>query len=687
MSGMAPEAELVIAAGEMPGYLAPTAALVVAAAVIGYLSARARVVPIVGFLVAGVLIGPAQLGIVENGEAVEAAADIGVILLLFTIGIEFSLERLARVWTWIAVAGGLQLVLATGAGLGLTLALGGGWRDGLFTGFLLALSSTAIVLKLLGERRENSAVRGRLALAVLIAQDLAVVAMVLVVPLLGAGTGADGEGSGGGSLLWALLTAVAVIAVVLVLARRVMPTVLDVVARTCSPEVFLLAIVAVCFGTAYLTALSGVSVSLGAFLAGLVVSESRTSSQAFAEVLPLQIVFSAVFFVSVGMLLDVGFMLANLPLVLGAAAVVLLVKTLTTAVAATAVRIPVRTAVATGLLLAQVGEFSFVLLTVGTAAGLAPLGLADDGAQVAVATTVLLMLVTPQLAAAGARIDRSRAAGPGDAGGHAGSAPRGHVAIIGWGPTALEVAAALRGRGVDVVMTTLNPDGAAQAESAGHRVVRGDPTKAEILRTAGVPDVRLVVVAEDDPEQAVRVVASARAVTDAPILARPLGAVDVAELADAGADHILDRDRLSGQALLRSVLGELGHPVVHPSRGRAVVDTARVVRYAWPEGSGCGHGTASRPVLPLAPGCVGCLQEGTEWVHLRTCLSCGYVGCCDSSERRHARAHAAADAHPLVASAEPGESWAYCFVDDVTVPAPAGAAPEAESSPAASPPP
>ncbi|MCA0144013.1 cation:proton antiporter [Blastococcus sp. LR1] len=675
---MAPEAELVLAAGEVPGYLGPTAALIVAAAVIGYLSARARVVPIVGFLVAGVLIGPAQLGIVENGEAVEAAADIGVILLLFTIGIEFSLDRLARVWTWIAVAGGLQLLTATGAGLGLTLLAGGGWRDGLFTGFLLALSSTAIVLKLLGERRENSAVRGRLALAVLIAQDLAVVAMVLVVPLLG--PSADGEGSGGSSLLWALLTAVAVIVVVLVVARRVMPAVLDVVARTCSPEVFLLAIVAVCFGTAYLTALAGVSVSLGAFLAGLVVSESRASSQAFAEVLPLQIVFSAVFFVSVGMLLDVGFMLANLPLVLGAAAVVLLVKTLTTAAAATVARIPLRTAVATGLLLAQIGEFSFVLLTVGTAAGLAPLGLGDDGSQVVVATTVLLMLLTPQLAAAGARIDRRHTVA--DDGSDAdGGTPREHVAIIGWGPTALDLAATLRSRGVDVVMTTLNPDGARQAEAAGHAVVRGDPTKGEILRTAGVPEARLAVIAEDDPEQAVRVVAAARAVTSAPILARPLGAVDVAELADAGADHILDRDRLSGQALLRSVLAELGHQVA--DRDGTVVDTARVVRYAWPTGSGCEHGAASRPVVPLASGCVGCLQEGTEWVHLRTCLSCGYVGCCDSSPRRHARAHAAADDHPLIASAEPGESWGYCFVDEVTVPAPAGAAPEAESSPAA----
>ncbi|MCZ2857510.1 cation:proton antiporter [Blastococcus sp. VKM Ac-2987] len=675
---MSPQADLVIAAGEMPGYLAPTAALVVAAAVIGYLTARVRVVPIVGFLVAGVLIGPAQFGVVDSSEAVEAAADIGVILLLFTIGIEFSLERLARVWTWIAVAGGLQLVLATGAGLGVTLALGGNWRDGLFTGFLLALSSTAIVLKLLGERRENSAVRGRLALSVLIAQDLAVVAMVLVVPLLG--PTAEGGGSAGGALLWAVLTAVGVIVAVLVLARRVMPAVLDVVARTCSPEVFLLAIVAVCFGTAYLTALAGVSVSLGAFLAGLVVSESRASTQALAEVLPLQIVFSAVFFVSVGMLLDVGFMLANLPLVLGAAAGALVLKTLTTAVAATAVGIRWRTAAATGLLLAQVGEFSFVLLTVGTAAGLAPLGLADDGAQVVVAATVLLMLGTPQLAAAAARLDRApvaTAGGPGapeEDGEH-----RDHVAIIGWGPTALELAATLRDRGVGVVMTTLNPDGAAQAEADGHTVVRGDPTKVEILRLAGVPAARLAVVAEDDPEQAVRVVTAARAVTSAPIVARPLGAVDVVELADAGADHVLDRDRISGHALERAVLSELGHAVAHPDGRRTAVDTTRVVRYAWPEGSGCDHGSTSRPVVPWAPVCVGCLREGTDWVHLRVCLGCGYVGCCDASPRRHARRHAAADDHPLIASAEPGESWAYCFVDDVTVPAPGGAAPEAEA--------
>ncbi|WNV74550.1 cation:proton antiporter [Geodermatophilus sp. DSM 44513] len=666
------------AADGPPAYLGPAAGLVVAAAVIGYLMARARVVPIVGFLAAGVLIGPAQLGVVQNDEAVQAAADVGVILLLFTIGIEFSLDRLARVWTWIALGGALQVGLATAAGLVLTLALGGTWQDGLFTGFLLALSSTAIVLKLLGDRHEQSGRRGQLALALLIAQDLAVVGMVLVVPLLG---GEGGEGGGGASLLRAAVTAVLVVGAVLVVARRVLPPVLEVVARTCSPEVFLLAVVAVCFGTAFLTALAGVSVSLGAFLAGLMVSESRASSQALAEVLPLQIVFSAVFFVSVGMLLDVGFVLDNWALVLGAALGVLVVKTLTTSAAVLALRIRWRTAVASGLLLAQVGEFSFVLLTVGTAAGLSPLGLGDDGAQTFVATTVLLMVATPALAALGAAVDRraGTAAGPGADGrdgGPAGvepGAPTDHVAILGWGPTALHLAGTLRSRGEPLVMTTLNPDGAAEAAAAGYPVLRGDPTKLRVLQEAGVDRARLVVVAEDEPEQAERVVSVARALTRAPIVVRPRGDVDVAVLAEAGADSVVDRDRASDHALVLSVLGRLGHRKKTPGQDETVLDTTAVVRYPWPADSGCGHGALSRAVLPTAWGCVECLRDGHGWVHLRICLTCGHVGCCDSSPGRHARAHARESDHPLVVSGEPGETWAHCFVDDVTVAGPADA--------------
>ncbi len=679
-----------------PAYLGPLAALVLAAAVIGYITARLKIVPIVGFLLAGVVIGPFALGVLGANDAVDAAADIGIILLLFTIGLQFSLGRLARVWVWIVVGGGLQVLLTSAAGVGLTGLAGGGIRDGVFTGFLLALSSTAIVLTILGARGEQSTSRGRLALALLIAQDLAVVAMVLVVPLLGEGPGTMGSPeeqtqAGATALLTAVGTAALVVLVVIVVARRVMPLVLDRVARLCSPPVFLLSIVAICFGTAYLTSLAGVSVSLGAFLAGLVVSESRSSTQALAEILPLQIIFSAVFFVSVGMMLDLGFVVENLPLVLGASVVVLLVKTALTTVAAIVVRVPWRTALATGLLLAQVGEFSFILLNVGTGAGLSPLGLGDDGTQVVVAATVLLMVFSPLLAGAGAWVERWRGGTPPEV---AEAAERGiaqdeapmteHVVIIGMGPAALDIAATLRARDVAVLVTTLNPDSAAAAEARGHTVLRGDSVKEQVLREAGVPAARGVVIAEDDAETGAQLVSAVRAVTRAPIFIRPLGDTDVAELAEAGADHVVDRDTASARALTRSVLENLDLPLSDVLASSTLVDTSGVVRFPWEDVDGCVHGPASHPVLPRAPGCVGCLREGTTWVHLRVCLSCGYVGCCDSSPRRHARLHASGvqisqtgveidgvERHPLVVAADPDDhDWGYCFLDGVTVAAP-----------------
>lgn len=662
---------MIVMATEVPSYLGPAAALVIAAAAVGYLSVRARVVPIVGFLLAGVLIGPAQLGLVESTEAVDSAAEVGVILLLFTIGIEFSLERLARVWRWIVLGGGAQVLLAVAVTTGLVAAAGGGWRVGLFTGFLVALSSTAIVLTILADRGQTNTLGGRLALSVLVLQDLAVVAMVVVVPLLAA----DATG-GAWSLLRALGTAVALVTVVLLVARRLMPPLLEKVAALCSSDVFLLAVVAICFGTAYLTALAGVSVSLGAFLAGLVVSESRQSTQALAEILPLKIVFSAVFFVSVGMLVDLGFLVRNLPLVLGLALAVLAIKTLTTWVALLSTRVGWRQALAAGLLLGQVGEFSFVLLTVGEDAGLSPAGLGEDGFQALVATTVLLMIVTPALGSVGERLVRSarvREAGSDEAADGAGEGSD-HVVLLGWGEDSLDLARDLRASGVAVVLTTLNPQGALLAERAGVPVVTGDSVRSTVLDLAGVSRARLVVIAEDEPEQAARVATVVRGLTDAPVLVRAHGSADLVELSAARVDHVVDARAASRDRLFQAVSDRLAIPRRATSgareSGRSRVDTTRLLRVPVPPETGCSHAASSRPVLPLTEGCAECLRDGGDWVHLRVCLQCGHVGCCDSSPGRHARGHGGGD-HPLMASAEPGEHWAYCFLDEVTFDAPA----------------
>lgn len=693
--------DAVLAAAEASGpppFLGVTAALVVAAAVIGYFSVRAKVVPIVGFLIAGVIIGPEQLGIVDDQETVEFAAEVGVIFLLFTIGIEFSLGRLMALRTWIAVGGGVQVGLTVAAVAGACMAFGVDWRNALFTGLLVSLSSTAIVLKLLGDARETTSVRGRLSVALLVFQDLAVVAMVLLVPLLGTGEG--GEAPGGLDLVVALGTAAAIILVVLVGARRLMPPLLELIARTCSPEVFLLSVLAICFGTAYVTSLAGVSVSLGAFLAGLIVSESRLSSQALAEILPLQILFSAVFFVSVGMLLDVQFVLSNLPLVLGLVSAVIVVKILTGLVAASVLRVGVGTSVGVALLLAQIGEFSFVLATAGQDVGLSAFGLGDDGAQAFIAASVVLLLLTPLFAAAGRRADtaltarflRRQDARGGELGGPAAGSPAGdhdgaepdgrrdQILLSGWGPATRRLARELRARGVGLTVVTLSPTGATEAADDGHRVVIGDSTKAAVLQEGGIARSRLVVVAEDDSEQAVRiagVVANLPRDGGVPVVARPLGGADLGDLSRAGVERVVDADATTQHALLKAVLLALdgdGGPVpvvVVPGSpspdGSGTVDMYRIVRFVPAPGvQTCAHLDAASPVLPDSVGCEECLREGQRWVHLRVCLECGAVGCCDSSPGRHARAHAATHDHPVIASAEPGEYWAYCYVDRLT---------------------
>lgn len=645
--------------------LGQASALLIAAALIGYLSSRLRVVPIAGFLVAGILIGPNALGLVRDEQVVELVAEIGIVLLLFTIGIEFSLERLNRIRRYVLVGGGAKVVLALGATLLLLLPFGVGLRDALFTGFLVSISSTAIVLKVLADRGEVTSRHGQFALALLIFEDLAAVTMVLLIPVL-AGGGAPID------VVRVLVTAVLIIAFVLVVARRVMPHVLEVVARACSPEVFLLSVVAVCLGFAFLTNLAGVSVSLGAFLAGLLVSESRQSDHALGEILPLQILFSAAFFLSIGMLLDLRFLLSDPLLVLGALAIGLLVPLLTTAASARLVKVGAPTAITAAFLLAQVSEFAFVIERTGSGAGLSPAGLGAAGSQAFIAGTVLLMLATPGMAALGRRLaDRSvgrriargqRLANVGGPDPHTALEPS--VLVSGWGPGARHVARELSAVGYTVRVVTLNPDGAREAESHGYDVHLGDSTKQHVLLAAGLADVDMLVVADDEPELARRIAAVASDIAGGtPIAVRSPGEADLEEFVAAGVTHLVSAERASLVKLSNTVLAQL------QGRGpRTVVDMARIVRWSADPSTDCPHVEMIRPVLPSSFGCEDCLRTGDTWVHVRICLTCGHVGCCDSSPNRHASRHAAHSQHHIIASAEPGEDWAYCYIDEQLLP-------------------
>ncbi|MGK2937594.1 MAG: cation:proton antiporter domain-containing protein [Solirubrobacteraceae bacterium] len=681
-----------IAAGSTPEFLPEIAALVVGGAVVAYVGLRLNLVPIVAFLLTGIVIGPNALGIVSDLEIVNAAAEVGVLLLLFTIGLEFSLDRLKELRRPLFLGGGLQVLLATLVTFLVLMAAGVDANVALFSGMLVSLSSTAIVLKLLADRGEVGSEHGRLAVSVLLFQDVAVVAMVLLVPVLGESGGSMWD------ILQALGIAIAIIIAVMVFARRLLPPVLERVARTCSPELFLLTIVAICIGTAYGTSLAGVSVSLGAFLAGLVVSESRYSSQALGEILPLQIIFSATFFVSIGMLLDVGFLVDHLAMVLGAVAALLVVKALTAGAAVLALRERIGVAIATGLTLAQVGEFSFVLATAGALEGLTPAGLGEDGTQGFIAATVLLMAATPALSAFGARTgDRMRPEVAVDtlvgraepvAGAPIAEGISGHVLIAGYGEWARGITRVLRDRDVPLVVTTLSPEGATDAHELGVPVLLGDPARIMTLNEAGIARARVVVIPDDGAERAAQVVGVVRARDpEICVIVRARYAEDEGPLMAAGATHVVTEELAASSLLLTKLfkafgreLGDAlmeakqvaqyhGHPApprVVRSTSAAAVDTEASIEVEL-GAAACEHIGETASVVPQTAGCEQCLRLGDSWVHLRVCLTCGHVGCCDSSPNRHARAHHKHEGHHVMRSIEPGESWVHCFADDRTL--------------------
>lgn len=551
-------------AASAPPLLTELAILLVAGTLIAFVSSRFGVVPIVGFLVAGAVIGPSGVGLISDIDLVNQSADIGVMLLLFTLGIEFSLERVRQLASLVVIGGASQVGLTTGIVTGIVMAFGVEWQTAVFTGLLVSLSSTAIVLKVLAGRRAMTSQTGNVSIGLLIFQDLAIVAMVLAVPLLG------GETGGPVDIGLALGKAAGIIVAVVVVARTLMPALLRHVSRFQSAEVFLLAILAICFGTAYVTSLLDVSISLGAFLAGLMVSESRVAARALGEVMPLQILFSATFFVSIGMLLDVGYLARNLPLVVGLAASVVVIKLFTTASAALLLRQPRAVAISGAVVLAQVGEFSFVLERAGEEVGLVPAGLAN-GTDAFIAVTVLLMAFSPfgvrwgdSLAArleAGAgdrpRIDADDMPDPADY-----EPLADHAVVNGFGPRARRIVSALELANIPYTIVSLDPEAQRWAASTGRRVLIGDVSRHLIADRAGLRDARIVLSVDSPPSAVEQFARIAREHNpDVVVLAWAADPADAADLEREGlVDHVVAERQAAHDALIAHALGHFELP-------------------------------------------------------------------------------------------------------------------------------
>ena len=532
--------------------------IILAASVAVVALLRRLLVPsIAGFIVAGMVVGPHALGLIQDLHQVEMLAELGVVLLLFGIGLELSLERVRRLWRMIILGGGVQVATTVLVVLGLSVLLGREVRSGFLLGFIIAISSTAIVLRDLSTRGELEAPHGRLVLGILVFQDLCVVPMVLVIPFLGDATGDSAS-------LWVpLLTAAVVVAGVLVATRLVVPRFLDAIARTRQRDLFVLSVFLICLGTAWAVSSAGVSLALGAFLAGLVVSGSRYREQAISDLVPLRDVLTSVFFVSIGMLLDLRNVLDELLPILGLFAAIVAGKFIIIFLTASVLRLPLRVRVMTATSLSQVGEFSFVLLIAAGGTGLLE-GAFQSNLTVAI---ILSMLVTPFGLALGPHL----ASGLGKLGpltrllqvrtleerGET-DPPRNHVIIAGYGLTGRTLARSLAKIRTRYVIADLNTENVREATQRGEPVYFGDVTSPEVLEHLGVADAGELIIAINDPDATARATRAARrAAPDLRIIVRTAYKDDVKRLEEAGASDVFAAEVAVASVITDRVIGDL----------------------------------------------------------------------------------------------------------------------------------
>jgi CPA2 family monovalent cation:H+ antiporter-2 len=521
---------------------------------------RFRIPSIVGFLLAGILLGPYELHLIEDTNIIQTLAEIGVILLLFTIGLEFSLSRFFKMRLEVFGIGGLYVVSAVSVTAFIAYQWLGSVTTSIFAGFLIALSSTAIVMKLLSERAELDTIHGRKTIGILIFQDLCVVPFMLFIPVMSGGGGLPEIASTFGK-------AIGIIIVVLLSAKWIVPFILHHIVHTRSRELFVITILILCFGIAFLTSEFGLSLALGAFLAGLIISESEYSSEATSTILPFRDSFNGLFFISVGMLMDVPFFIGNIvyviPFVLG----IVLLKFLIGFISIYVVRRSLRPSIQSSMNLAQIGEFSFVLAVAGLSAGL----ITNEMYQWFLSASVLTMLIAPffmqvapvvsgtlssrKLMQRFERIKELQEA-EGLQGGR-----KDHVLIVGFGLNGRNLARVLRETDIPYVVLELNIDTVQDMKKHGEPIYYGDGAGIETLQHMGIRTARALVVVISDPSSCRHIVKTARKMNpDLFIIARTRYTAEVDDLLDLGADEVIPEEFEASVELFSRVLGQYKVP-------------------------------------------------------------------------------------------------------------------------------
>ena len=550
------------------------------ALVLGFAASRLKLPALVGYLLAGVMIGPHTPGFVADLDLASQLAEIGVMLLMFGVGLHFSFDDLLRVRK-IAVPGAVvQMGVATAMGAGLALAWGWSVGGALVFGIALSVASTVVLLRALESRGLLDSQNGRIAVGWLVVEDLAMVLVLVALPAL-VGLGQPAAGSGLPEDLWwtlarTLLAVAAFVALMLLAGRRVLPWLLWQVSKTGSRELFTLCVMAVALGIAYgASALFGVSVALGAFFAGLVLRESEFSQRAAEQSLPFRDAFAVLFFVSVGMLFDPR-VLIELPLqVLAVVAVIMVGKSVAAAGLVLLLRYPLNTALTVSASLAQIGEFSFILVALGGSLGVLPpeaKSLVVAGALISIALNPLLfgaveparrwILARSALARALESRDDPLAELPM-------STDRkylaGHVVLVGYGVVGRGIAAALQARDVPFVVVDQNRERVEALRGAGRPAVSGDASEPLVLVQAHIAEAGLLVVAASESTDVRPMIETARTLNPGiPVIVRAQNAEEAELLLKEGARRAIHGQGALAEVMVRSVL-----QLVEPQPGTA----------------------------------------------------------------------------------------------------------------------
>lgn len=523
-----------------------------------FLFHKLRLPTIVGFLLAGVFMGPDGLGLIRNASQVETLAGIGVIFLLFTIGLEFSLGQLAQTGRTVLWAGLFQILLTILVVLLVSLFLGYGIEIGIFYGFLVSLSSTAIVLRIYNDRGEIDALQGRLATGMLLLQDLCIVPMMLLVPVLGQSGRISFPLIG-----WAFLKALLALLIIVSATRTVFPWLLRQVTLLRNRELFVLFIVFICLGMAWLTSEAGLSLALGAFIAGLVISESEFSHQIIADILPLRDCFSGIFFISIGMLLNLDFLMHDIFSALLNLILIVAIKGGVIFVIFWWFYRSLRLGVVLGLGLAQVGEFSLILAKAGAGYGL----LTATSEQTFLSASILSMIATPFLIqwvhrlAFGIEAVVWAPSGELSSEKTEGGVTTGHVIVVGYGLNGQNLSRVLKEVGIPYRILEMDPDLVNEARAAGESITFGDGTRPGVLQKMGIGKARILVIAISDPVATSHVVSQVRRLRhDLYIIVRTRYVAEIDRLYALGANQVIPEEFETSVEIFARVLQEYHLP-------------------------------------------------------------------------------------------------------------------------------